>query len=435
MPVNYLKATSDSHLKVVMERISELMGKTVNVHSGDRNFVPKGGSKTSLHLAHRAVDFHIADMSDSAVLQKILQNIPKVFSKSEGYEFIHHGAYTATGGPHLHIGHYDGGHKGQVIYKHEGLTPATKGVYSPETLTIGDGSPITTPTSTTGSHLTPKSVGKGGINASEDVSKIQHLLNIAQQRLIASGTNFERFKPLKEDGLIGIKTIEAITIFQRDIVKMSSPDGRIDPDGRTLKVLQTIANGKPEILKSQVDIAVTAPAANSNFNKNSAPELLVTERHIRAFLDVLAFTEGTGNNYGKVVNGTVISAPFNPELVGKVNVSITDFSRHPNILVRLNASLKSTAAGRYQFLKSTWDELGMPNFNAASQDIAAVKLMKRRGMITPLLANELRTAVTNGAPEWASLPTAAGGSFYGGQPAKSFQQISATYNEALKKYA
>jgi muramidase (phage lysozyme) len=417
-----------------MERISELTGKTVRVHSGDRNFVPKGGSTRSLHLAKRAVDFHVTDLSDTALRDKILQNLPKVFSKSEGYEFIHHGPYTGTGGPHLHIGHFDGSHKGSVILKREGLTPATKNVYSPETLSIGDGSPLITPTPTTGSHRQPQSVGKGGINAPDDVGKIQHLLNIAQQRLITSGVNFEHFKPLKEDKLIGTKTIEAIVIFQRDIVKMSPPDGRIDQNGRTIKVLQAIADGKPEILKAQVDIAVTSPTSGSAFSKNSPPEQLVGERHIRAFLDVLAFTEGTGSDYGKVVNGTVISAPYNPELVGKRNVSITDFSRHPNILVRLNPTLKSTAAGRYQFLKSTWDELGMPNFNSASQDIAAVKLMKRRGMLEPLLKNELRTAVTKGAPEWASLPTAAGGSFYGGQPAKSFEQISARYNEALKNY-
>lgn len=150
-------------------------------------------------------------------------------------------------------------------------------------------------------------------------------------------------------------------------------------------------------------------------------------------LDVLSFTEGTGSHYGKVVNGTVLSSPNFPDLVGKKNVSVTDLSKHPNILVQVNSSIKSTAAGRYQFLKGTWDGLGMSDFSAASQDVAAVKLMKRRGMIQPLLEGDVAKAVHKGAPEWASLPKEGGGSYYGGQTARSLEQIEAKYKEALKQ--
>ena len=53
-----------------------------------------------------------------------------VFDPTQGYEVIHHGAYTQTGGPHLHIGHYAGNaHAGYVLFKTEGLTKATKGHY------------------------------------------------------------------------------------------------------------------------------------------------------------------------------------------------------------------------------------------------------------------------------------------------------------------
>ncbi len=171
--------------------------------------------------------------------------------------------------------------------------------------------------------------------------------------------------------------------------------------------------------------------ATNSVSSSSTAEDLVLHPKIKAMLEVLAFTEGTGNNYGKVVNGTVISSPHFPALVGKKNVSVTDFSQHPDILVRVNSSINSTAAGRYQFLKGTWDGLGMPDFQPKSQDIAAVKLMKRRKMIEPLLSDDLHEAVFRGAPEWASLPTQGGGSFFGGQPARTITEIETKYKNAL----
>ncbi|MGI8638532.1 MAG: hypothetical protein ACR2MG_01045 [Pyrinomonadaceae bacterium] len=436
MPVIYQKTTSDRHLRVVMERLSELLGKTVIVHSGDRNYVPPGGSTKSLHLAHRAVDLHIVGLSDASILESMKANFSRLLDKSEGYELIRHGQYTETGGPHIHLGHYQGAHAGKVLIKLEGLTPQTKGDYSVQTITIGSGNPIKMPSDKPpikGIHF--QSVGHNGINMHTDVIRIQHLLNLARQRLSTARISFRRFNRLVEDGIVGSLTIAAIKIFQHDIVGFPEPDGRVDPGGKTLRVLQAIAHGDLSLIKHNINTAKTLPDKNgSGVTKNSSAEVLTSDRRIKAFLDVLGFTEGTGNNYGKVVNGVVISAPYNPELVGKSNVSIKDFTRHPNILVRLNATLKSTAAGRYQFLTSTWNGLKMPDFSPRSQDIAAVKLMIGRRMIDPLLAGNLRLAVTRGAPEWASLPTEAGGSYYGGQPARSFKEISEKYSASLKNY-
>ena len=73
------------------------------------------------------------------------------------------------------------------------------------------------------------SVGKNGVNQSQDVELIQKLLN---------GCNIPNEEtPLDEDGLIGNKTISRIEAFQKKIVLLSKPDGRVDPDGRTFKKL------------------------------------------------------------------------------------------------------------------------------------------------------------------------------------------------------
>ncbi len=72
------------------------------------------------------------------------------------------------------------------------------------------------------------SVGRGGTNHKGDVRKIQKLLNA-----IFPAT------PLELDGLCGDKTIRRIERCQRRF--MRSPDGRVDPDGRTLRRLNQSA--------------------------------------------------------------------------------------------------------------------------------------------------------------------------------------------------
>lgn len=76
-----------------------------------------------------------------------------------------------------------------------------------------------------------KSVGKAGANEKSDVLFVQSSLNVYTKFHKAS------IPPLKEDGLCGSKTIHAISVFQCDYVGMVKPDGRVDPNGRTLRYL------------------------------------------------------------------------------------------------------------------------------------------------------------------------------------------------------
>lgn len=77
------------------------------------------------------------------------------------------------------------------------------------------------------------SVGKNGVNKQADVEAIQNLLNQA----IAKENDASQ-KSLVVDKRIGQNTINTIIRFQKNIVGMVKPDGKIDPNGSTLKKLE-----------------------------------------------------------------------------------------------------------------------------------------------------------------------------------------------------
>jgi muramidase (phage lysozyme) len=425
---------SDEHLHVVLRRIAGLFDKNIEVRSGDRKSVVTGSNQKSLHLARRAVDFHVAGFSDADVFKRLRANTGRVFDRSEGYEIIHHGRFTSTGGPHIHIGHYLGKHQGQALFKTEGLTPGTGGQYKVEAQPITGTGPLETPTL---ARLTG-SVGQKGRNLPKDVKTVQTLMNLARLNLIQAGIAFEPFDPLDDDSEVGDLTLGAIKIFQRNIVGLKRPDRRIDPDGRTWRVLLATARNDPEQMQAlrKRTQNVPLPAPDSVLTPDAAPELLLTDPRIRAMLDVIGFSEGTNDNYGVVVRGKVIG-PANSPLLGKINVIVTELNDHPRLLVRVNPAINSTAAGRYQFLIGTWDGLGLPDFSPRSQDLGAIKLMKRRKMIEPLLNNDFDLAVQRGCKEWASFPDAAKGgqSHFGGQPAHSLAKLRSKYQEALQTHS
>jgi len=126
--INYNgKTISDEDIKDVLVKIATHLG-TINVTSGNRNAVPRGGSKTSLHLINQAVDFSITGMSLEDTFKKLIEKRYLLFNSSHKYEVIWHGQYTITGGPHIHIGRHAMG--SGVSFKKEGTSAETKGKYS-----------------------------------------------------------------------------------------------------------------------------------------------------------------------------------------------------------------------------------------------------------------------------------------------------------------
>jgi hypothetical protein len=94
------------------------------------------------------------------------------------------------------------------------------------------------------------SVGKGGVNRSDDTKAVQRLLSDVQ---IAAGA-----MPLTVDGLVGPRTIGAILAFQQQHPALPR-DGRIDPQGPTLVRLdQVCANLYATIAQQQGEAVLRA---------------------------------------------------------------------------------------------------------------------------------------------------------------------------------
>jgi muramidase (phage lysozyme) len=131
----------------------------------------------------------------------------------------------------------------------------------------------------------------------------------------------------------------------------------------------------------------------------------------RAFLDMIAVSEGTSTSPATKCNGydvIVTGIDGKPEI-------FTDFSNHPFDLGRKSKvvnskGLTSNASGRYQFMLKDWhhyrDQLHLMNFGPEAQDAWALQLIRERGALPLIDLGQFAVAVARVRNLWASLPGA-----------------------------
>lgn len=138
----------------------------------------------------------------------------------------------------------------------------------------------------------------------------------------------------------------------------------------------------------------------------------------KALHDALAWAEGTRDH-----SEDGYDVMFSFRIMNSCNV-------HPNQCISFGNSC-STAAGRYQFLKGTWDSVrsanDLPNFEPESQEVGAKYLINTVRHVTvpgarAMTASEFSNAMSKLSYEWASLPP---GRY--GQPNKSASQMRNMY--------
>lgn len=186
----------------------------------------------------------------------------------------------------------------------------------------------------------------------------------------------------------------------------------------------TMADQLPSITEAAIvsvqDAAASVPEA---LGLAAAPEPDQAARNLAAFLDMLAYAEGTAgpNGYRTLFGGGLFEG----------------FQDHPRkfftFIDKLGKVHKTSAAGRYQFLSRTWDALArkleLPDFSPASQDAGAIELIRQRGALRLVQAGRFAEAVAKVAPIWASLP----GAGYN-QPERKLASLQTAYQAAGGTY-
>lgn len=133
-------------------------------------------------------------------------------------------------------------------------------------------------------------------------------------------------------------------------------------------------------------------------------EIEFVERNVLAFLDMLAWSEGTDNGkqltrnhgYDVIVGGELFDS----------------YADHPRKLVALpSLGIKSTAAGRYQLLARYWDAYNdslklVGGFTPENQDRVAIQQIREQGALKDIKAGRVTEAIVKCSNIWASLPGA-----------------------------
>lgn len=169
----------------------------------------------------------------------------------------------------------------------------------------------------------------------------------------------------------------------------------------------------------------------------AAVDLDTAGQNIAAFLELLKQSEGTASSgdpyavcygYGHTIRNFDDHPAVTGEWTGKTLPP--EMCRNAGF----GPGCKSTAAGAYQIIKPTWltvrKALNLPDFGPASQDAAAVELLRRRGALEDVKAGRIAAAIHKSRNEWASLP-----GNYAGQGQRNINTLFGWYETAGGTFA
>ena len=142
---------------------------------------------------------------------------------------------------------------------------------------------------------------------------------------------------------------------------------------------------------------------------------------VKAFLDTIAAAEGTATPDG-----------YRTQYTGTKFASFQDHPREMKCGRRYGKKLCSDAAGRYQFLSTTWDrfaqKFGVRDFSPQNQDLMAIELIRERGALGDIEAGRLESAVRKLAYIWPSFRR------FGGSVESSMPKLEEMYLQNLGIY-
>lgn len=140
----------------------------------------------------------------------------------------------------------------------------------------------------------------------------------------------------------------------------------------------------------------------------------------KAALDTIAFCEGTigARGYETIVGYTYFTG-----------------NQHPGTLdpqLYKKTGLNSDASGRYQYLSTTWETLGMPDFSPKNQDRGTIKYLDRLGATAAVNSGNIDQflRIASSSAGWASFPYS-----NAGQGGKTIAEATQAYENAYKFYS
>ncbi|TAE53622.1 MAG: glycoside hydrolase family 24 [Oscillatoriales cyanobacterium] len=156
-------------------------------------------------------------------------------------------------------------------------------------------------------------------------------------------------------------------------------------------------------------------------DRNDDNEDNIERDRVKAFLDTIASAEGTAAADG-----------YHTQYTGTKFASFSDHPREMRCGRRYGKKLCSDAAGRYQFLSTTWDrfakKFGVKDFSPENQDLMAIELIRERGALEDIKAGRLEPAVRKLAYIWPSFRR------FGGSVDSSLPKLEKMYLHNLGIY-
>ena len=126
----------------------------------------------------------------------------------------------------------------------------------------------------------------------------------------------------------------------------------------------------------------------------------------KAFLDMLAWSEGTDNGRQKTRNHG-----YDVIVGGEL---FTDYSDHPQTChakPKTQINRRRTLPASFRWWDAYRKQLGLKDFSPKSQDAVALQQIKERGALPMIDRGDIRQAIDRCSNIWASLPGAGYGQF------------------------
>ncbi len=162
-------------------------------------------------------------------------------------------------------------------------------------------------------------------------------------------------------------------------------------------------------------------ATHDSPNKGKDNDDNIERDRVKAFLDTIATAEGTASSDG-----------YHTQYTGTKFDSLSDHPREMRCGRRYGKKLCSDAAGRYQFLSTTWDRFAkkfrITDFSPQNQDFVAVELIREKGALEDIEAGRLEPAIRKLAYIWPSFRR------FGGSVDSSMPKLEEMYLQNLGIY-